>query len=375
MPAATRALAAPRQLDSPAAAASQTGTAILSYNATHCQIFPRSTRGYRARSVAAFFRHFLAIVPRGCPNNGCCLPVAIRSARQPSAAADRPPRHCGERVARMNFASDNTAGIAPEILEALVARQRRLRARLRQRRRDPARSSAGSARFSSARSRSSWCRPARPPTRWRSRHVSPPWGAVFVPREAHIVTDECGAPEFFGGGLKLIGLPGEGCKIDAPRRSPRRSRAMPATRRIRSMPSALSLTQATEAGTIYRPDEIAALAEIAHARGMTVHMDGARFANALVRLNASAGARRPGRPGVDVLSFGATKGGAHGGGGGGVLRSGARGRTWASGASAPGTSSPSIASWPRSSRPSCTTTAGCGSRATPTPWPTGWPPA
>src|SRR5207253_10605638 len=75
------------------------------------------------------------------------------------------------------------------------------------------------------------------------------------------------------------------------------------------VPAALSLAQASEAGTIYRPDEIAALARLAHAHGMKVHMDGARFANALVRMNASP-AELTWKAGVDVLSFGATKGGA-----------------------------------------------------------------
>jgi threonine aldolase len=75
------------------------------------------------------------------------------------------------------------------------------------------------------------------------------------------------------------------------------------------VPAAFSFAQATEAGTIYRPDEIAALAKLAREHGMTVHMDGARFANALVRLNASP-AQATWRAGVDVLSFGATKGGA-----------------------------------------------------------------
>ena len=73
--------------------------------------------------------------------------------------------------------------------------------------------------------------------------------------------------------------------------------------------SALSLTQASEAGTIYRTDEIAALSEIAHARSLAVHMDGARFANALVRLNTTP-AQMTWQSGIDVLSFGATKGGA-----------------------------------------------------------------
>jgi threonine aldolase len=75
------------------------------------------------------------------------------------------------------------------------------------------------------------------------------------------------------------------------------------------IPAALSITQASEAGTIYRPGEIAVLCDIAHERGLAVHMDGARFANALVRLNATP-AQLTWRAGIDVLSFGATKGGA-----------------------------------------------------------------
>jgi len=138
--------------------------------------------------------------------------------------------------------------------------------------------------------------------------VTPPWGVVFCHAESHIATDECGAPEFFGGGLKLAGLPGGDGKIALATfkaalagyggHSPHQMVA-----------AALSLTQASEAGTIYRIDEIAALSEIAHARSLAVHMDGARFANALVRLNTTP-AQMTWQSGIDVLSFGATKGGA-----------------------------------------------------------------
>jgi threonine aldolase len=139
-------------------------------------------------------------------------------------------------------------------------------------------------------------------------HVSPPWGVVLCHAQAHIATDECGAVEFFGGGLKLVGLAGEGGKVTAPEL--RQALAGYGGHSPHQMiPSAVSITQASEAGTIYRTDEIAELAEIAHARSLAVHMDGARFTNALVRLNASA-ADMTWRSGVDILSFGATKGGA-----------------------------------------------------------------
>jgi threonine aldolase len=139
-------------------------------------------------------------------------------------------------------------------------------------------------------------------------HLTPPWGAVVCHADSHVATDECGAPEFFGGGLKLIGLPGEDGKVAAETlkralgdnfgHSPHQMIA-----------SALSITQASEAGTVYRLDEIAALCQMAHERSLAVHMDGARFANALVRLDATP-AQITWQSGVDVLSFGATKAGA-----------------------------------------------------------------
>jgi threonine aldolase len=139
-------------------------------------------------------------------------------------------------------------------------------------------------------------------------HLTPPWGAVLCHADSHIATDECGAPEFFGGGLKLIGLSGQDGKVTAEtlKRALRDNFGHSPHRMIAS---ALSITQASEAGTVYRADEIAALCEIAHERSLAVHMDGARFANALVRLDATP-AQLTWQSGVDVLSFGATKGGA-----------------------------------------------------------------
>jgi threonine aldolase len=139
-------------------------------------------------------------------------------------------------------------------------------------------------------------------------HATPPWGAVLCHAQAHIMTDECGAPEFFGAGIKLIGLSGENCKLSpatVEKAIARYSGHVP--HQVNA--SALSITQATEAGTIYRVEEIAALADIAHAHGLAVHMDGARFGNALARMNVSP-AEATWKAGVDVLSFGATKGGA-----------------------------------------------------------------
>jgi threonine aldolase len=138
--------------------------------------------------------------------------------------------------------------------------------------------------------------------------IAPPWGVVFCHVESHVATDECGAPEFFGGGLKLSGLPGNAGKI-APDTLQNALAGYGDLKPHQMIASALSLTQATESGTIYRTEEIATLCEIAHRRSLAVHMDGARFANALVRLNTTP-AQMTWQSGVDVLSFGATKGGA-----------------------------------------------------------------
>jgi threonine aldolase len=207
----------------------------------------------------------------------------------------------------VNFASDNTAPIAPEIMQALVDANagfalgygnddatRRLERRLSDLfERDVAVFLVPTGTAANA---------------LAIAHVTPPWGAVLCHRDSHIVTDECGAPEFFGGGLKLIGLPGDNGKLSAA--TVREAAARYSGHRPHQVNAAtLSLTQATEAGTIYRADEIAALTECARAGGLRVHMDGARFGNALVRLNARP-ADLTWKSGVDVLSFGATKGGA-----------------------------------------------------------------
>jgi threonine aldolase len=136
--------------------------------------------------------------------------------------------------------------------------------------------------------------------------VSPPYGAIFAHEQAHIVTDECGAPGFFSGGAQLALLPGEHGRLSPETLTG--ALAVPVDLH-RVQPAALSLTEPTEAGTVYRPQDIAQLAVIAHDRGLKVHMDGARLANALVFLDCHP-AELTWRAGVDVLSFGATKNGA-----------------------------------------------------------------
>jgi threonine aldolase len=208
----------------------------------------------------------------------------------------------------MNFASDNTAGVAPDILRALMRVNdgyalgygnddltRRVEKRIAEIFEHEVAVylvATGTAANAIA-----------------LAQITPPFGAVFCHDGAHIMTDECGAPEFFGGGSKLIGIASDDGKIPAASFEALLAQYSGGHRPHQVVASALSLTQTTEAGTIYRPDEVAALAAIAHARGLKVHMDGARFANALVRLNASP-ADVTWRAGVDVLSLGATKGGA-----------------------------------------------------------------
>jgi threonine aldolase len=139
-------------------------------------------------------------------------------------------------------------------------------------------------------------------------HLSPPWGAVLAHPEAHIMVHECGAPEFFGGGLRVVGVEGDGGKLQPGPVAAALDRHF-GLRPHQIVPAVLSLTQASEYGTVYRTEEIATLAALAHERGMAVHMDGARFGNAVARLGVTP-AEASWRAGVDILSFGATKGGA-----------------------------------------------------------------
>ncbi|MCC6946776.1 MAG: low specificity L-threonine aldolase [Bradyrhizobiaceae bacterium] len=206
----------------------------------------------------------------------------------------------------MNFASDNAAPIAPEILEVIV------------------RANEG---FALAYGNDDWTRTLeRRMSALFERdvaaflvatgtaanaiavaHCCQPWNSVLCHAQAHLATDEAGAPEFYGGGLKLVELPGDDAKIapETLRAALGRGRGVPHS----VIPGALSLSQSTEVGTVYHSDEVRALAEIAHARGLAVHMDGARLANAVASLGCTP-AEITWKAGVDVLSFGATKNGA-----------------------------------------------------------------
>jgi threonine aldolase len=134
----------------------------------------------------------------------------------------------------------------------------------------------------------------------------PPWSTVLTHAEAHIERDECGAPEFFTGGAKLSLVGGAGAKILPGDLTSRLTWFEPHVHGVQ--PRMVSITQATERGAIYTPSEISALAKVAHDRGLAVHMDGARFANALVAQKATA-AELTWKAGVDVMSFGVIKNG------------------------------------------------------------------
>ncbi|MDQ1051490.1 low specificity L-threonine aldolase [Streptomyces sp. V4I2] len=204
------------------------------------------------------------------------------------------------------FTSDNTAGASPEIVQAVTAAAAgqdlpygadRFTASAR-------------ARFAEIFERDVDVLPVSTGSAANALSLAaltPPWGSVLCHRDSHINTDECGAPEFSTGGAKLVSLSGDDARID-----PAQLHAA-ATRKVGDVhsvqPSVLSITQATETGALYTPDEIRDLARIAKDSGLRVHMDGARFANAVAALGCTP-AELTWQAGIDVLSFGATKNGA-----------------------------------------------------------------
>ncbi len=208
----------------------------------------------------------------------------------------------------MEFASDNTSGVHPRILDALLAANagavasygadpftaaaRQALAEVFETKVEVALVTTGSAANSLA-----------------LAALVPPHGTVFCHGEAHINTDECGAPELFTGGAKLTPVAGRAAKI-TPEAIARVHRNF-----VRGfhqqLPAAVSITQATEFGAVYTAGEVAAIGAYSRAHGLHLHMDGARFANAVASGGASPAALTW-QAGVDVLSFGATKNGAMG---------------------------------------------------------------
>ena len=209
----------------------------------------------------------------------------------------------------MDFRSDNVTGIAPEILSAIVA----------------ANSGFSTAygnddytmRLDGALSEIFECPvkafPVATGTAANALGLStlcPPYGAIYCHAFSHVMIDECGAPELFSGGAKVVGLAGENGKIDAADldRLLGEERAGDVHR---VQPAAVSISQLSETGTVYRPDEVGAIGEVARRRKLRLHMDGTRFANAVAGSGA-APKDLTWKAGVDVLSLGATKNGALG---------------------------------------------------------------
>lgn len=135
--------------------------------------------------------------------------------------------------------------------------------------------------------------------------LTPSYGKIFCHQMSHINTDECGAPEFFTGGAKLIPIASDNGKITAAALA---NMIRGAGNVHSAQPATVSITQSCEVGAVYQLDEISAIAQTAHEHGLNVHMDGARFANGLVSLDVSP-AEMTWKAGVDVLSLGGTKNG------------------------------------------------------------------
>ena len=206
----------------------------------------------------------------------------------------------------MDYRSDNTGRAAPEILDALVAANTgtalgygadEWTTRLQER-------------FSELFETAVRVFPVATGTAANALSLaaaSPSWGLVYCSEAAHINTSEANAAGFFGGGLKLVPVSGPHARIDPEAFAKSLAAVMPGQLH-RGQPAAVNITQASDLGSVYPLDEIRAISETAKARGLKVHMDGARFANALARLGCSP-AEMSWRSGVDILSFGATKNG------------------------------------------------------------------
>ena len=206
--------------------------------------------------------------------------------------------------AAMRFFSDNAAAACPEVMEAIAAANRldtaydgdALSGRL---------DGAFSALFGRD-VRAIWIGTGTAANSLALAALCPPHGAILCHHDAHIQNDECGAPEFYTHGAKLMLARGEGAKLSPAAVEAVLDRMPGGVHWVQ--PHALSITNATEYGLVYTPDEVAALGRLARDRGLGFHMDGARFANAVARLGCSP-ADISWKAGVDILSFGFVKNG------------------------------------------------------------------
>ncbi len=205
---------------------------------------------------------------------------------------------------RIKFASDNVTGACPEVLDAILKSN------------DDDKTPYGNDKlsinlkdkFSEIFEKEVIVFPAASGTAANALALStitPSFGNIYCHRLSHINVDECGAPEFYTGGAKLINLNGINGKIMAAELDNSISGKGIVHH---TQPSSVSISQLCETGVTYKLDEIKNISDVAHKHNLSIHMDGARFANALVSLNCSP-AEMTWKSGIDVLSFGATKNG------------------------------------------------------------------
>ena len=205
---------------------------------------------------------------------------------------------------RVKFASDNVAGACPEVLDAIIKAN------------DGDSTPYGNDqistelqdKFSKIFEKEVIVFPTASGTAANALALStmtPSFGNIYCHKLSHINTDECGAPEFYTGGGKLVPLNGINGKITADELN----NTIGGKGIVHhTQPSSVSITQVCESGEVYQLDEIKNISEITHKHNLNIHMDGARFANALVSLDATP-AEMTWKSGIDVLSFGATKNG------------------------------------------------------------------
>ena len=205
---------------------------------------------------------------------------------------------------RVKFASDNVAGVCPEVLDAIIKAN------------DGDSTPYGNdqisidlqKKFSEIFEKDVIVFPTASGTAANAlalSNMTPSFGNIYCHKLSHINTDECGAPEFYTGGGKLVTLNGIKGKITADELD----ETIGGKGIVHhTQPSSVSITQACETGEVYQLDEIKKISEITHKHNLNIHMDGARFANALVSLDTTP-AEMTWKSGIDVLSFGATKNG------------------------------------------------------------------
>ena len=205
---------------------------------------------------------------------------------------------------RVKFASDNVAGACPEVLDAILKANVGDRAPYG----NDEISKSLQDKFSEIFEKEVIVFPTSSGTAANALALStmtPSFGNIYCHKLSHINVDECGAPEFYTGGAKLVNLNGVSGKIIAEELN----KSISGKGIVHhTQPSSVSITQLSETGEAYKLDEIKKISEIAHKHKLNMHMDGARFANALVSLDCSP-AEMTWKSGIDALSFGATKNG------------------------------------------------------------------